>query len=905
MLRPGVRRLFRLAIRRPARAAAEMDEEIRFHLEMRAARLVARGWAPDAARVEASRLFGPLPEMRRDLHAAARRREEILTMTDTLDALRQDFAYAFRQIRHAPGLAVAVVATFALGIGANATMFGIIDRLLLRPPAYVTAPEHLYRVELSFRWDGEDRFSSSFSYPGYVDMRDRVAAFSTAAMHTYPTPVSLGLGGDARKVDGMLVSGTYFGTLGVSRAALGRLVGPSDDVMPNGSRVAVIGHGLWRREFGAERDVIGREIELAGRKFTIIGVAPQGFVGMGSKGVDVWIPVAAADGLRFAGENWAKDRNSAWMSVVARLKPGTSTTVAASQMVAAYRAGREADGAKADTTTRARLVSVLPSKQETFSRERKVAVLLGGVSVLVLLIACANVANLLLVRAFTRRREVAVRLALGIPRRRLVRQLVTEALALALMGGLAALAIVHWGSALVQNVLLSDFAWPDAAVDVRVLAFTAAATVAVGVLTGLVPALQGSSPDLARTLREGGRGTGVARSRTRTLLLLVQAAVSVILLVGTGLFVRSLRNVHGVKLGVDVNRLVIASIDLRSVGLDSIAADEYFRLVQQAAAKLPGVAVATVAEAPPFSDWSMGIALKVPGRDSTPTFDDGPYRHVVRPEYFAAVGTPIVRGRAFYESDAHPGAPPVAIINERVARRLWPRENPIGRCIQTSEKESPCFEIIGIAGDTHRGSIVDDDDVAQVYLPLGRTPPATRARFLIVRPSGTDPDALIEPVRRVMQTVMAGLPYANVRPMRSALETELRPWELGATMFAVFGVIALVLSSLGLYSVVAYTVAQRMHEMGVRVALGAAATDIRSLVLRQGLRVAALGLAAGVVLALFTGRFVEPLLYRTSTRDPLIYGVVLLILLAVATVASLVPARRATRADPLVALRAE
>ena len=904
MVRPGIRRLFRLAVRRPARAAAEMDDEIHFHLEMRAAQLTARGWTPDAARAEADRMFGPLPEMRRDLQAAARRREEILTMSERLDAVRHDVAYALRQIRRAPGLAAAVIATFALGIGANATMFGIIDRLLLRPPAHVVAPEQLYRVELLVRWDGEEHANSSFSYPGFVDVRDRVPAFAGVAMHTYPNPVSLGLGGDARKVDGVMVSGSYFGTLGV-RAAIGRAIDPGDDILPDGSRVAVIGYGLWQREFVGDPGVVGREIELAGRRFAIIGVAPKGFVGTGSKGVDVWIPVSAAEGLRFAGANWAKDRGSSWMSVVARLRSDVSPDVAASQLTAAYRAGREADGAKVDTTTRGRLTSVLPSKQRTLSAERKVAALLGGVSVLVLLIACANVANLLLVRAFARRREVAVRLALGIPRSRLMRQLLTEAAVLALAGGLAALAVVHWGSALVQKVLLSDFAWPDAPIDGRVLAFTAAATIAVGLVTGLVPALQGSAPDLSRTLKEGGRGTGVARSRTRTLLLLVQAAVSVILLVGTGLFVRSLRSVHGVELGVDVNRLVIGAIDLRSVGIDTAAADDYFRQLREAAAKIRGVSAVTVAEAPPFSDWSMGIGLKVPGRDSVPDFDDGPYKHVVMPEYFATVGTRILRGRGFEDADTRPGAPPVAIINERVARRLWPGENAVGQCVQTGEKDSPCFEIVGVAQDTHRGSIVDDDDVAQVYLPLGRGPSSPRARFLIVRPADADPDVLIEPVRRVMQTVIPGLPYANVRPMRSSLATELRPWELGATMFAAFGLIALVLSSLGLYSVVAYTVAQRMHEMGVRVALGARSRDIRALVLRQGLRVAALGAAAGTIAALAAGTFIEPLLFRISARDPLVYGGVVVLLLTVATVASLVPARRATRADPLVALRAE
>jgi predicted permease len=548
---------------------------------------------------------------------------------------------------------------------------------------------------------------------------------------------------------------------------------------------------------------------------------------------------------------------------------------------------------------------VLPSRQRELSTDQKVAALLAGVSVLVLLIACANVANLLLVRAFARRREIAVRLALGIPRARLVRQLIAEAAVLAAVGGLAALAVIHGAGALVQKVLLSDFAWPDSPVDGRVLAFTAAATAAVGLLTGLIPAFQASAPDLSRTLKEGGRGSGVARSRTRTLLLIVQAAVSVILLVGTGLFVRSLRNVHGVELGVDVDRLVIGSIDLRSVGLDTTTSADYFRRLAEMAARVPGVAAATLAEAPPFSDWSMGIGLKVPGRDSTPNFDDGPYKHIVRPDYFATVGTRIVRGRAFEEADARQGAPPVAIINERVAARVWPGENPIGKCVQTAEKDSPCFEIIGIAQNTHHSRIVDDDDVAQVYLPLGAQRLNPRAQFLIVRAVGEDPDVLLEPVRRLMQTVIPGLPYATVRPMRATLQTELRPWELGATMFATFGLIALVLSSLGLYSVVAYTVAQRMHEMGVRVALGAGAGDIRSLVLRQGLRVAVLGLAAGVVVALAAGKAIQPLLYETPARDPVVFGVVVGLLVVVATVASLVPARRATRADPLVALRAD
>jgi putative ABC transport system permease protein len=904
MLRPRVRRLFRLAVRRPGRAAAEMDDEIRFHIDMRVAQLVARGWPRDAAQIEAQRLFGSFPEMRHSLHAAARRREEILTMSDKLDALRHDLAYALRQLARAPGLAVAVVATFALGIGANATMFGVIDRLLLRPPAHVRAPEELHRVEVNRTWRDQKFTMTSFSYPSYLDFQNRVPGFASVAMQTYPTPMSLGLGRDARKINGILVSGTYFAALGTS-AAIGRAILPSDDVPPNGSPVAVIGHGLWQREFGGGRDVLGKTIALAKHTYTIIGVAPKGFVGTGSQPIDVWVPVTAADGLRFAGKVWATDRTSTWMWVFGRAKPGTSAAALGAQVTAAYRYGELAGRGKVDSTAIGQVTSVLPSRQRTLSPERRVAALLGAVSVLVLLIACANVANLLLVRAFSRRREIAVRLALGISRPRLVRQLVTESVVLALAGGLAALAVVHWGSAFVQNVLLGDFAWPDAPIDGRVLAFTAIATIGVGLLTGLVPALQGSDPHLVRTLREGTRGSGLTRSRTRAVLLLVQAALSVILLIGTGLFVRSLGNVHGVRLGVDVNRLLTATIDLGSVGIDSAAAADYFERAGDAAARVPGVAAVTVADAPPFGDWSFGTDIALPGRDSLPKRDESPYQAFVQPNYFSTVGTQIIAGRAFIDADARPGAAPVVIVSASVGRWLWPGETAVGRCIHLGKKTEPCAEIVGVAEDTHRRSIEEANETLLLYLPLTPIGSAARGRILVVRPTAGEPDALIEPLRRIMQTAVPGVPFANVRPMRTALDAEMRPWELGAAMFAAFGMIALVLSSLGLYSVVAYTVAQRMHEMGVRVALGAQARDLRRLVLAQGLRIAALGVAAGAIIALASGRFIAPMLFHTSTRDPAVYGSVIILLLGVATLASLVPARRAVRADPLAALRAE
>ena len=880
-----------------------MDDEIRFHLDMRVAQLVQRGWTHEAAMVEAHRRFGHFPEMRRSLHEAARRREEILTMSDKFDALRHDVDYALRQIARAPGLAAAVIATFALGIGANATMFGVIDRLLLRPPAYVRAPEELYRTEIREKNQGEEYTNSAMSYPSYVEFRDRVAGFSGAAAQTFPSSMSLGLGAGARKISGVLVSGTYFSTLGVPMV-VGRAIGPGDDVLPNGSPVVVISEGLWQRELGRDPNVAGTTISLANRQFTVIGVAPNGFVGVGSRVIDVWVPISAGDGLRFGGRTWATDRTTQWMSVIARLEPGVTEAVATAQLTDVYRAG-EASSGKPDSTSLGQLTSVLPSRQREFSPARRVAVLLGAVSLLVLLMACANIANLLLVRAFARRREVAVRLALGISRGRLVRQLVTESVVLATAGGLAALAVVRFGSSLVQGVLLSDFAWPQSPIDGRVLLFTALSTIFVGIITGLVPALQGSDPDLARTLREGTRGSGLARSRTRGLLLLIQAAVSVVLLVGTGLFVRSLRNVDTVDLGVDVDQLLVGTIDLRSVGVDSARADQYFEVVREAASRLPGVAAVTIADAAPFGEWSVGSGVALPTHDSLPKHKESPNQTWVAPNYFSTVGTRIVAGRTFTPSDSRSGAPAVIIVNEEVARWIWKARSALGQCLLIGEKATICSEVVGVVRNTHRHSIAQDAEPLQIYQPLQPTDGDTRARMLIVRPSGVEPAELVEPLRRVMQTAMPGVPYANVRPMRASLDDEMRPWRLGATMFAAFGLIALVLSSLGLYSVVAYTVAQRMHEMGLRVALGAQVGDIRRLVLTQGLRVAAFGVAGGTIIALTTGKFVAPMLFETSPRDPVVFGVVIALLLAVATLASLVPARRAVRADPLVALRSE
>lgn len=884
----------------------ETDAEIRAHLAERVESLVASGMSRSDAEREALRRFGPYDSSRAELLQAARHREQVLSARDRIDSLVHDVGYAFRQLRRSPTLVLAVVGSFALGIGANSTMFGVVDQLLLRPPPHITAPEELVRPTRGTRTLSTEFTSTSFSYPDYVNIRDNARSFSSVAMQTYPNPLSLGLGEDARRVQHILVSGNYFSTLGVG-AVLGRPLLPSDDIPPTGSKVVVIGYGLWQREFGGKDDVIGSTLLLASRPFTIVGVAPKGFSGTGRRPIDVWIPVSAAEGLRFAGENWMTEYRTVWLSMVARLKPDISSASTGEDVAAVIKAGREAATGVRDSTTFATPVeSYLPRRNELTSTAR-VALLLGAVSILVLAIACANVANLLLARAMQRRREVAVRLALGISRSRLVRQLLVEGMALAFLGGAAALAVVHWGGALVQRALLGESVWTDSTFSVRVLAFTICVAVVVGLVTSLVPAIQSSAMNLSSSLKEGSKGSGVARSRTRSVLVVVQGALAVLLLSGTGLFALSLRRVHDVPLGMDLDKLVIGQIDLRSVGINDELAEEYFRTTLDRVRRLSGVVSATVAEAAPLSNWSSFVGISIPGRDSVRSFDDGPSIHGVDQSYFSTVGTRILRGRPLVEEDMRPGAEPVVVMNEEGARLLWPNEDALGKCVQMKDRgyESICFRIVGIAENTNRQNVVESGTQLRIYraltLPQGYGP---RSYSLIVRPAGSASE-MMEPVRREMQSAMPGVPYANVQPMDAILDNELRPWRMGATMFTAFGIVALLLSALGLYGVVSYSVTQRMHEMGVRVALGAQRGDVARLVLRHGLALSVFGISVGLVLALASGTFVGPLLYSVSPRDPLVLGSAAIILVAVATIASLAPARRAARVNPLQVLRSD
>ncbi|HKG90738.1 MAG TPA: ABC transporter permease [Gemmatimonadaceae bacterium] len=897
------RRLFRLPDRE-ARVESDVDAEIAFHFEMRTQELVARGAAPEAARATALREFGDITRWRHTMSEIDRERLGRERRAEWWGAAWQDLRYAARGLRRQPGFALVVVLTLALGVGANATMFGIVDRLLLRPPAHARDADRLARIYITRILPGMGEFTASnTSYPDYVVLRDSVPSFAGAAAF-FTINQTLGRGAAAEQIHTSAVTGNFFALVGV-RPALGRFLLPDDD-RPAAAPAAVIGHAFWRRHFGGAPDALGKVLLIGKRSYTVVGVAPAGFTGVELGAIDAWVPTAiwASD----AGDaGWATTRNMRWIKVVTRLKPGATHERASVEATEVYRRAQPPDR-RAELKATVAVASIIAARTpETLrSQNATVAAWLGGVSVVVLLIACANVANLLLARATRRRREIAVRIALGIGRARLAGQLLVEGLLLATLGTAAGLALARWGGDAARAVLLPEVAWADAApVDLRTLAFAAAAAVATGLLIGLAPMLQTARPGLVGALKAGAREGAYQKSRLRSTLLVAQAALSVVLLVGAGLFVRSLRNVAGLDMGFDPRRVMVVMLDLPSAGYKREGVEAFYQRAEERVSALPGVERASVAATTPFYS-SAATDLRAEGWDSLPSFKGGsPTINAVSWDYFETMGTRIVRGRGFAEGDRE-GAPRVAVVNETMARTLWPGKEPLGKCLHIGEEgKGPCVQVAGVARDMRRDRL-REDEALQYYVPLEQKTWSVGMRALFVRARGGEATpALAAEVRRAVQSLAPSLPYAEVKPLQELIDPHVRPWRLGATMFGAFGVLALVIAAVGLYSVIAYTVAQRTHELGVRVALGARTGHVLRLVVGEGMRVAVAGIALGALGALAGGRFVAPLLFDVSPHDPLVFGGVTLTLLAVAVAASLIPARRAARVDPAVALRTE
>ena len=825
----------------------------------------------------------------------------------TFESFRRDVAYAIRGLRNKPGFTIAVVATLALGIGANAAMFGIVDRLLFRPPPLLKDPATAHRIYWWETYRDKERAGNVGRFARYRDLMANTS--SLEAIAGWRTgDMAVGVGEQAREMPAGVVSANFFSFFDAP-PALGRYFTAAEDQPPQGADVALISYAYWQTQYGGRADAIGSTIHIGPVLHTIIGVTPKGFVGLWpDKPPAFYIPITrygASQNCAGRGTTWYETYSCGWMSVIARRKPGVSIATADADLTRAAKISYDKNRLEQPRAAppeiarpRASAGSILSQRGPNTSATTKVAAWVGGVSLIVLLIACANVANLLLARALRRRREIALRLALGVSRGRLISQLLTESVVLAVLGGLAGTLVAHWGGSVLRATLLEQQSQAALGLrDARTVIFALLAALAVGLITGLAPMLQARRANLTADLKAGAR-EGQARSGARTLLLVFQGALSVVLLVGAGLFVRSLGNVKSLRLGYDVDPILLVTLNMRGETLDSARNVNLRERLRQVATSLPGVAGATRQTAVPF--WSNSSTnLYVEGIDTVARLGQFDY-NAVSPSHFSTFGTRLIRGRGIEETDVG-SSQRVMVVSEAMGKVLWPGRDPIGQCIRVNADTMPCTVVVGIAENIREQGLTSDSGYFY-YQPITQVRMGSGGLF--VRARG-DAEQLKEQLRRALQREMPGASYVTVVPFKEIVSPHMRSWQLGATMFVAFGVLALVLAAVGLYSVIAYNVQQRTHEMGVRLALGAQSRDVAGLVLKEGVGVAGLGIGIGLALALWATRWVKPLLYDVSPTNPAIYAVVALTLLSVAALASWVPARRATRVDPNVALRSD
>jgi putative ABC transport system permease protein len=824
-----------------------------------------------------------------------------------LDQLQQDVRYSVRGLRRSPGFTFGVVATLALGIGANAAMFGVVDRLMFRPYPMMIDPETVHRVYLRWTERETQRTTANFEYKRYLDLQGWTSSFSEFAAF-FPTTESVGKGAATRERQIAAVSASYFGFFD-ARPALGRFFTRDEDVTPVGATVAVLSHGFWQSEFGERADVIGESVQVGDLTYTIIGVAPREFTGVNEgRPREVYVPITTWAGSQPGddGRNYYTAYNWGWMEMMLRRRPEVSVDAASTDLSRAYvrswNAEREAFPQLASAGIAKPHAVAGPLKTAAgpdAGLEARTALWVAGVTLIVLLIACFNVANLFLGRALRRRREVALRLALGVRRSRLISQTMTEALVVAGAGCALGLVVAQIGGQVMSALFLPQWETFSLLDDARTLVVAIAAALAAAMLTGVIPALLATKADLANALKAGVREGTYHRSRTRTALLVAQGALSVLLLVGAGLFVRSLNRVRDMRMGFDTERLTLVRYDLRGATLDDSGTLALRRRMLAEAQNLLGVERAALVSSVPF--WSTSSTrLFVTGIDSVQRLGRFTYQ-VASADYFATMGTRILRGRAFGPGD-RAGTARVAVVSEGMAATIWPGQEALGKCMRVGADTMPCTTVIGIAENAIQQSF-SDEQLFRYYLPLEQYRPMS-ASYVMVRMRG-DPAREQETVRQALQRLMPGEGYVTTLPLAQRVGEQQRSWEVGAKMFVALGGLALVVAAIGLYAVIGYNVTQRMHELGVRIALGAKSSDVVRLVVNQGMAFALAGVVLGGTVAFYAARWLQPLLFKQTARDPVVFASVAMLLLMVAAMASLVPAIRATRADPNLTLRSD
>jgi putative ABC transport system permease protein len=868
-------------------------DELAFHREMIERELIRGGMSPAAANAQAKRVMGN--------ETAKREEARGIWLWPSLEALWQDATYTVRDLRRNPMFTGGVILTLALGIGANAAMFSLVDRLLFRPPALMIDPASVHRVYL-YRTANREERETGGQYARHADL----AKWSTTSSQTADfslKSLAVGVGDDTRLRNVAIVSSGFFGFFNIP-PILGRYFTASEDAPPDPAAVAVLSGTLWKTQFGARPDVVGSVVHIDAVAYTIIGVAPDAFVGLWPyRPPAAFVPVATFAASR-GRRDWATTYGTAFgLATIVRRKPNVTMAAVTADLTNALQRSYRAEGRSTNEMMllrpRALAASILTERGPEPSSAARAATWLSGVTLIVLLIACANVANLLLARTIRRRREIAVRIALGVSRRRLFGQLLTEGVLLGLLGGLTGIGIAVWGSSLLRATFLPRTDRTPLITDPRTLLFASAVALGVGLLTGLIPMAQVTRGNLTADLKSGPREGTYQRAGLRTALLLLQSALSVVLLVAAGLFVRSLRHVRDVRLGFDADSVLVVRTQMRDVRLDSAAMVALRLRLLESATGLPGVSHATLQESIPFSGESSW-PIYVTGIDSVSALGRF-YVNTVSGDYFATMGTRILRGRGIQSTDAE-GAQRVLVIGASMGAALWPGQDPIGRCVRVGADSMPCRYVVGVAEDIHAQTIEAESRSFFYYLPAAQWRPHDGGLFLRAR---TDASLLVEPVRKRLQHEMPGTSFVTVTRLSDIVDEKVRSWILGATVFTAFGLVALALAAVGLYSVIAYNVTQRKHELGVRVALGAGRARIVRLVVAESLRFAIAGIVIGSVVALAGGRWIGPLLFHQSPRDPAVFALVTAVLLIVAIAASWIPALRAAGVDPKTALQSD
>jgi predicted permease len=816
-----------------------------------------------------------------------------------MNTLLQDLRYGLRVLLKSPAFTLVAIISLGLGIGLNTAIFSIVNAFLIRPLPVVKQQDRLLWLR------------APISYPDYLDYRNQSQSFAGMAAITGTTNFSLTQGNEPELVKGEYVTENYFDLLGVS-ALIGRVFVDADGATQ--TPVVVLSEHLWRTRFASDSTLIGKQISLNRFSFTVIGVMPENFIGT-EVGLnrELWVPLSMQpvlnppESARAAdpGSNRFTNRNSHWLAVFARLKPGVSREQAGSELTEVARHVAESYRGEASPET-LRSVQLLRMSGGMDPRDREEALPLVGIAAavvaLVLLIACANIASLLLARAAIRRRETAIRQALGAGRTRLIRQWLTESVLLGIAGGALGLMLALWANQLLISYLKSTpLAALDFGLDYRVLAFTLVVSVITGIVFGLAPALQASRLNIVMALKSEDplQVPGAHRSRLRNAFVTVQVTLSVVLLVGSGLFIRALQRASSIDPGFNVERALTVPINLALLRYGEIEGQAFYRDLLERIRTQPGVEQATLVRFPQLGFSFAQYQVFAEGNSETTEGMDVGF-NVIGPNFFKTMGTPLLRGREFTEADRK-GAPGTVVVNETLAARLWPGEDALGKRISLTGPVGPFLEVVGVARDSKYGSLADVPR-PYVYQPLLQSYDPNMT--LVVRTTG-EPRAITPVVREQIRALDANLPIADVKTLRDQLELSLFPSRIAAWTLGGFGLLALLLAGIGIYGIVSYAAAQRIREIGVRMALGAKQRDVLGLVLWDGVIAIGAGLAVGLLLAAAATRVIAGFLYGVQATDPLTFVGVPLVLGLVAFVASYVPARRAMKLDPLVALRYE